>query len=166
MPVPYWSLSSPVMFLSHPGSTYPTHFIFPSKRPTPHTRFSDCAEDYRKTKHWCSYVTYFYNFEFFSWASTADISMTAFVPQSQLRNHWENWAMEKYILLSICVISLTQRLLQSPDLSCMKSWSSLSGLLQVCTVASHCLCRWTWFYLQECWQMGFKAFIYVELRCF
>lgn len=42
---------------------------------------------------------------------------------SQLRNHWENWAMEKYILLSIRVISLTHWFLQSPDLSCLKSCS-------------------------------------------
>lgn len=47
----------------------------------------------------------------------------------------------------------------------MKSWSSLSNLLQVCTVASCCLCRWTCLFLQECWQMGLNSFIYVELRC-
>lgn len=71
-----------------PGSTHHTHFIFPFKRPTPHAKFSDCAKECAKPKYWCSYVTYFYNFEFSCWASPADRTMTAFVQQSQLHGRW------------------------------------------------------------------------------
>lgn len=74
VPVPYQILSSAVKFFSHPClfclHTHHTDFILPSKRPTTHTRFSDCAEDYTKTKHWCS-----------MWPTSAILNSFAGLPQ-------------------------------------------------------------------------------------
>lgn len=105
VPVHYWSLSSPVKFLFFFffGSTHHTSFILLSKSPTSHSRISDCVKNYTKTKHWCSYLTYFYNSELFSWASAATMTMTTLVPQSQSNSRWlqhcHNWGTIRRIKL-------------------------------------------------------------------
>lgn len=97
---PIISCKVPFFFL---GSIHHTSFILPSRSPTSHSRISDCAKNYTKTKHWCSYLTYFYNSELFSWASAATMTMTTLVPQSQSNSRWlqhcHNWGTIRRIKL-------------------------------------------------------------------